>query len=172
MTKIYMRLFLLTVVAALVVSGCGSAAVEQSPTTVVPLPTITRAENVATGTPIKVTDATSASTISPCANIGTPIALPADFPASFPLPPGTVITGKDAPNGGVLITAVTPFDARSVTVFLERELPARGFKSANGEAEKGEAESSWAGAGFQGRWKVRDAQECAGTATLEVFASK
>ena len=53
------------------------------------------------------------------------VRISADFPASFPLPPGTVITSEERRCGGrIILHTVAPSDYRSVALFCERELPA------------------------------------------------
>lgn len=106
-----------------------------------------------------------------CANTGKPVALPSDFPASFPLPPGTLVTSAQQRSGGGVIGAVVPSDAHTVAVFLDRALPASGFKNGVGESEPGDAESTYAGQGYQGRWRARDLRSCPGTVSLAIFAS-
>lgn len=105
-----------------------------------------------------------------CAKPGNAIALPTDFPAQFPFPPGTVISQSQSRTEGRVLNGVAPSDPHSVAVFLSRELPYKGFKTGIGDSEANEAESDYAGYGYQGRWKVRSIQGCPGAVTFTVFA--
>ena len=111
------------------------------------------------------------SPLPACANAGTGIDRPAAFPARFPLPPGTVITSREARSGGRLILhTLAPLDVRGVALFFERELPRAGFQPGPGESEPGEAEASYSGMGTRGRWRAIGLPGCPGVAMLTVLA--
>lgn len=106
-----------------------------------------------------------------CANAGTTIPLPAKFPAAFPLPPGTVVISQEERSGErIIINTVAPSDVKSVAEFFERELPKAGFTPGEGESEPGEAESSFEGKGYRGRWKVNSVNGCPNVVTLTILA--
>jgi len=67
------------------------------------------------------------------------------------------------------VTGVVPATAHATAVFFSRALPQAGFRQAFGESEANEAESDYAGQGFQGRWKIRDLAGCSGVATLTLL---
>ena len=113
----------------------------------------------------------TAQTMPACAGLLSPVALPASgFPSGFPFPPGTVVTKTEARSGGQLVTGVIPSNAHDVAVYFEQQFPTKGYKTGQGDSERGEAEALWVGEGYQGRWKVRDVQGCTGATTLTVFA--
>jgi len=94
--------------------------------------------------------------------------LPASFPQSFPLPPGTVVTSTRRETAGAVIDGVVPDDLKGAKQFISRELPKAGFKLSGGEAEANEAETDFTGHGVTGRLKVRTIEGCAGAVTLTV----
>jgi hypothetical protein len=100
------------------------------------------------------------------------VSLPADFPSAFPFPPGTVITASEQRNGGRIISAMAPWDVKSVAASLFHDLPASGFQNGKGDSELNEAEAAYAGAGYMGRWKVRSVPGCPAAVTIQVFAQK
>src|SRR5689334_16968038 len=61
-----------------------------------------------------------------CAAPGASVPLPTDFPSAFPFPPGTVITASEQRNGGTVISAMAPWDVKSVAASLFHDLPASG----------------------------------------------
>jgi hypothetical protein len=114
------------------------------------------------------------SELPACAPAATRLARPPEFPATFPLPPGTVIVAKEERSGGriILRTLVPGVDVRGVALFFERELPPAGFRTTHGESEPGEAEASFEGQGFRGRWKVNHIPTCPGAVTLDLVAGR
>lgn len=111
-------------------------------------------------------------TLPGCAGTGARIERPSDFPAAFPLPPGTVMTSEERRSGGRLILhTLAPSDAKAVALFFERELPAAGFRLTGGESEPGEAEANYEGSGYVGRWKVQDVDGCPGAVSLDVLVA-
>ena len=109
-----------------------------------------------------------------CARADTTIPMPPEFPASFPLPPGTIVTAKEDRIGRRLIikTVVPALDVRGLALFLERELPKAGFTSMYGESEPGEAESSYEGNGYKGRWVANSIQDCPEAITLIILVGR
>ncbi|MGZ3459351.1 MAG: hypothetical protein ACXU86_12710 [Archangium sp.] len=118
------------------------------------------------------TSQASTGTLPPCAGATSRIERPAELPASFPLPPGTVMTTEEHRSGGRLIVhAVAPSDAKAVARFFERELPAAGFRITGGESEPGEAEAHYEGSGHVGRWTAREVGGCPGAVAIDVLVA-
>ena len=139
--------WLLAAQLALVLAGCGGSKV---PTASAP----------ATGLP-------------PCANAGPAVSVPSEFPNSFPLPPGTVITSSQRSQTGVIVVGgFIPMEFKKIVAFFQRELPAAGYQLLEGDAEMDEAESTFSGRGFRGKWKVNGILNCQGAVTLTIAVSK
>jgi hypothetical protein len=99
--------------------------------------------------------------------------LPSDFPRSFPLPPGTVVTRvRRRPGSGrrrvLELEASVPATLRAGTVFFLRELSPRGFYLRGGEAETYDAEASFVGSRVTGVWKLVAHRGCPHVLTLLV----
>jgi hypothetical protein len=120
------------------------------------------------GTPARSGGETTATSLPPCAGAGKAVQLPDEFPQSFPLPPGTVVTSSRRETAGAVIDGVVPDDLKGAKQFISRELPRAGFKLSGGEAEANEAETDFSGHGVTGRLKVRAIEGCAGAVTLTV----
>jgi hypothetical protein len=100
-------------------------------------------------------------------------ALPAGFPAGFPLPAGTIVTSaEDRGAGGLVVEGVTPTAFSDVLHSLQTALPAKGFTPTHGETEPHDAESDWSSAEFSGRWAIRELSQCAGDTSVSVVARK
>lgn len=113
---------------------------------------------------------TQPRTLPACAGATPGIERPADFPAGFPLPPGTALTSEERRSGGRLILhTFAPSDARDVARFFERELPPAGFRITGGESEPGEAEANFEGTGLLGRWRARNVPDCPGAVSLDIL---
>jgi hypothetical protein len=133
-----------------VLSGCGSAATSPSSTAV---------------------NAADLQNLPACAYVGTPIGRPAAFPATFPLPPGTVLNYQESRSGGrIIIGGVAPSTAHDVAVYWEQAMPQAGYRQTSGESEPGEAEASFEGHGYRGRWKVNDMPDCPNIVMLSLVA--
>jgi hypothetical protein len=105
----------------------------------------------------------------PACAAAVPVALPKLFPATFPLPPGTVITvARDQANGKLVVGGFIPGDLARAVAFLQRELPGAGYQLLHNEAEAGEAEADFQGPGVMGRWKVGAMARCAGAVSLTI----
>lgn len=149
MDKLLIR-WLVAISLLIVLSGCGGSAQGAN-----------MAANAAGGN--------DGSTLPACAFAGNPITMPPDFPASFPLPSGTVVNHQEVRSGGrVIIGGVAPLDVQQMAVFLEKELPKAGFEPSMGESEPGEAESAFEGNGIRGRWKANNIDGCPNTVTIGV----
>ena len=114
----------------------------------------------------------AAPALPACATVAQTTAIPPEFPANFPLPPGTVITSHEARSGSRIIinTVVPSLDVKGVAGFFEQALPKAGFKITDGESEPGDAEANYEGNGYKGRWKVTSIDGCPGAVTLTVLA--
>lgn len=97
--------------------------------------------------------------------------LPAGFPKSFPLPPGAAITSRETRSADrIIVETIVPGDVKSVAVFFERALPQAGFTPGKGESEPSEAEASWSGNGYRGRWKANSIVNCPDKVSLTILA--
>ena len=121
----------------------------------------------------KKSEVTSANNLPPCASANTSVSLPSEFPASFPLPPGMVVTAsQSAPSGSITISAALPMDFKPAVAFFQSKLPAAGYELLEGDAEMDEAESTFAGHGFRGKWKVNGILNCPGAVRLTLAIAK
>lgn len=119
--------------------------------------------------------AVSAPTTSlpPCAKAGPAVSLPSEFPNSFPLPPGTVITSSQRTERGVTVVGgFIPMEFKNGVSFFQSKLPDAGYQLLEGDAEMDEAESTFSGHGFHGKWKVNGILNCPGAVTLAIAVSK
>ncbi len=108
-------------------------------------------------------------TLSACAKAGLAVAIPSDFPASFPLPDGSVVVETDtSAGGGTRIKALVPLEVRAFGEYLERALPAAGLAIGGGEAEANELESKFSGAGVAGQLTARELSGCPGVLSVQV----
>ena len=95
------------------------------------------------------------------------------FPADWPFPPGTVVTGTEqVPGGGLSVTAQVGSDFERVLPFMQHDLEDAGFVATQGEAEEDDAEATWTGGGYAGTWAIRSSDTCEGTTLLQVAAAK
>jgi hypothetical protein len=116
---------------------------------------------------------TPASSLPPCANTGPAITLPAEFPPGFPLPPGTIITSSQrSDRGAIVVGGFVPLAFKDAIAFLQTKLPAAGYQLLEGDAEMDEAESTFSGQGFRGKWKVNGILNCPGAVSLAISLSK
>jgi hypothetical protein len=105
-----------------------------------------------------------------CARPATALERPSDFPASLPLPAGTIIASEERRSGQRLILhTVVASELRAVAVFFERELPAAGYRQGSGESESDEAEAAFEGPGLKGRWVAHTLPQCPGALTLDIL---
>jgi len=105
--------------------------------------------------------AAAAKALGTCHNQATPVALPEDFPASFPLPPHAVVVKVESrTEDRMIVSAISPDPERDVLAFLNRELPKAGFTLSGGEAEDNDAESDWSSPDRRGRWAIRAIPGC------------
>ena len=111
----------------------------------------------------------SVPSLPACAGASPAVPIPADFPATFPLPDGSVVVGTDTPaGGGTRITALVPLEIGEFGTYLERALPAAGLAIGGGEAEADELESRFSGAGVAGQLTARELTGCPGILHVQV----
>ena len=92
---------------------------------------------------------------------------PPDFPADFPLPPGTVVTASSQPHDGQLVLAgLVPADLQDAAAFFNESLRASGYRQGLGDSESNEAEAPFTGNGFRGKWKVNSIVGCPAAVSL------
>jgi hypothetical protein len=99
-------------------------------------------------------------------------ATPDGYPASFPLPTGTVVFNiEDRDADGVIATGVTatPFD--DVLKAMNATEKA-GFTVTSGETEEDDAEANWTGHGFVGRWAIKKSATCSGETVVQLLSKK
>ena len=102
-----------------------------------------------------------------------PVPQGGSFPADWPFPPGTVVTGTErVPGGGLSVTAQVGSEFERVLPFMQHDLEDAGFVATEGEAEDDDAEATWAGGGYAGTWAIRRSDTCQGTTLLQVAAAK
>ncbi|HEX8918460.1 MAG TPA: hypothetical protein VF898_08150 [Chloroflexota bacterium] len=106
----------------------------------------------------------SAARIPACAHAGKAVSFPQHFPASFPVPSGTAITGKRVPiGGGIAATGFVPMHSFAATVhFIPTQLPKVGFTVLHLEIDTPhDSEGSYQGHGYVGGWSLRAISGCA-----------
>lgn len=116
---------------------------------------------------------TPTANLPPCAKAGPAVSLPSEFPNNFPLPPGTLITSSHRTERGVnVVGGFIPMEFKNVVAFFQSKLPAAGYQLLEGDAEMDEAESTFSGHGFHGKWKINGILNCPGAVTLTIAMSK
>jgi len=97
---------------------------------------------------------------------------PDGYPASFPLPSGTVVFNvEDRGGDGVIATGVTA--ARFDDVLHAMNAAGRsGFKVTEGETEEDDAEANWTGNGFTGRWAIKKSATCPGETVVQLLSKR
>jgi hypothetical protein len=120
-----------------------------------------------------------ADRLSAAADVGTCVAdavavttYPAGFPRGYPLPQGTVVFRvEDRGAGGVIATGVTATPFEDVLHAMNAASKA-GFAVTSGETEEGDAEASWTGNGFTGRWAIRRSATCPGETVVQLLSKE
>jgi hypothetical protein len=99
--------------------------------------------------------------------------VPAAFPADFPLPDGSVVYATEERSGGrTIVYAVVDTDEKDVLKAMQTDVPSAGFDLTEGEVEERDAESSWKGNGYTGRWAIREVAGCAEQTSVTVLSAK
>jgi hypothetical protein len=75
-------------------------------------------------------------------------------------------------RGVIVVGGVSPTKFKNAVAFFQRKLPSAGYKLLEGDAEMDEAESTFSGQGFQGKWKVNGILNCPGAVTLTIAVWK
>jgi hypothetical protein len=130
----------------------------------------------------------SAARVPACAEAGRAIALPARFPAQFPLPLHTAVTSwqprqggfmlggiKPAHSaGGVLVTGIMPApDIAAAARFLLGTLPHAGFSIVMSEVDApNDAEITFEGRGYLGRSALLAIADCPHAIILSIFTER
>jgi hypothetical protein len=115
----------------------------------------------------------SAADTTTCLKDAQPVtSTPDGYPASFPLPKGTVLFHvEDRGQDGVIATGVTgiPFDQVLASMNAAMKL---GFKETGGETEDADAEANWTGQGFTGRWAIKRSASCPGETVIQLLSKQ
>jgi hypothetical protein len=120
-----------------------------------------------------VSPSASSAKLPPCANAGSAVSIPSEFPNTFPLPPGTIITSSSISEaGGIRLEGFIPMELKATVSFFVKALPSAGYRLGEGEAEPGEAESRFSGNGCGGRFKLRSLRDCPGVVALKIMLFK
>jgi hypothetical protein len=111
-----------------------------------------------------------APSLPPCATPSlAPVApLPTGFPTTVPMPPGTYITGARSSANQVVVDAIVPGSLAQAAAFMTAELPKAGWTITGSDAEMDEAEASFSGAGFTGRFRLHSMTGCNDAVTFTV----
>lgn len=97
---------------------------------------------------------------------------PSGYPASFPLPKGTVVFHiEDRGEAGVIATGVTATSFHEVLHTMNAAKKA-GFIVTSGETEQDDAEANWTGNGFTGRWVIKKSSTCPGETVVQLLSKK
>jgi hypothetical protein len=98
---------------------------------------------------------------------------PDGYPNDFPMPPGTVVFHvEDRGAEGVVATGVTDTPFRDVLDALNGPAQRAGFKVSNGETEDHDAEATWTGNGYTGRWAIRESATCRGQTVIQLLSKR
>lgn len=118
-----------------------------------------------------VTIAAPARPLPACARVAHPIARPRDFPATFPLPAGTVFTSLQHRAGGIVVEGMTPLDFAPMVRYFITALLQAGYRLFQSESEPPyDAESEFQGHGYIGRWRTRAVLSCPGVIDVTIYA--
>ena len=107
-------------------------------------------------------------TASECAAAGVERPLPAEFPSSFPLPPGTRITqGSVSAAGSLFVQGAAPLSAPEAVAFFRTEPARAGWRStAQREREGAGVSAAFRGPGYTGTWTIDEVPGCPAAALL------
>lgn len=97
---------------------------------------------------------------------------PHGYPASFPLPAGTVVFNvEDRGEDGVIATGVTARPFHDVLTAMN-SAEKSGFEITSGETEQGDAEANWVGNGYVGRWAIKKSATCPTQTVIRLLSKK
>lgn len=97
---------------------------------------------------------------------------PDGYPEDFPMPPGTVVYDvEDRGQDGVIATGVTatPFDDVLQAMNNARQA---GYAVTSGETEENDAEASWTGNGYVGRWAIKKSATCPHQTVIQLLSKR
>lgn len=94
-------------------------------------------------------------------------------PADLPLPPDTVIYGvDDRGDTGVVLTGVSASPLDTVREYFNTRWPQAGYTLLEGETEELDAESNWDSTDYTGRWAIQDiSADCPGETGIQVLST-
>ena len=105
-----------------------------------------------------------------CASVERGTTAPPPEISAAVLPPETVITSVKHPHPGMtLVNGVVAAPFRSAVEFYVVKLPSAGYVNTVGDAEMGEAETFFVGAGVRGKWKINGIPLCANAVKLALY---
>ena len=105
-----------------------------------------------------------------CASVERGTTAPPPEISAAVLPPETVINSVKHPHPGMtLVNGVVAAPFRSAVEFYVVKLPSAGYVNTVGDAEMGEAESFFVGAGVRGKWKINGIPLCANAVKLALY---
>ncbi len=108
-----------------------------------------------------------------CVDRAETASVPGSFPADFPLPEDSVVYASERRSGGrTIVYAVVDTAEKDVLAFLQKAVPAAGYRLTEGEVEERDAESNWVGNGFTGRWAIREVAGCSEQTSVTVLSAK
>lgn len=118
-------------------------------------------------------DQLSAADTSTCVDDATTVSsFPDGYPQDFPMPTGTVVYHvEDRGQDGVIATGVTatPFDA---VLDAMNDAEQAGFTVTTGETEENDAEASWTGNGYLGRWAIKRSARCPDQTVIQLLSKR
>jgi hypothetical protein len=89
-------------------------------------------------------------------------------PSRFPLPDGAVLDSRRRQGGASVYTGYAPGELEANRDFFRRELPKRGFRLGEGDAEEDEAETDFSGNGVDGHLRLHAIDGCEGAVSVAV----
>ena len=70
-----------------------------------------------------------------------------------------------------MVPPATDVPFADVLDFLNGEVQDAGYVVTSGETEEADAEASWEGNGYRGRWAIRASATCPGETTIQVLST-
>jgi hypothetical protein len=111
----------------------------------------------------------AAATRVVCTQDAKTVALPPSYPSSAALPAGYLVTAVETRSEGrTVLTGLSPQDFTATLLAMQQSFTTNGWTMSQGEVEKDDAESNFAGNGMQGRWAIRAIDQCPGNTSVSV----